>query len=79
MDKSERKVKIGVLGARRGETMMSYCKNADNATLVAICDNYEPALNEVREKFGDEVTYYTDFDEFLTHEDGCGRSCEFCE
>lgn len=68
MDRGSRKVKIGVLGARRGETMMSYCKNADNATLVAICDNSETALNEIREKFGDEVTYYTDFEKFLKHD-----------
>ena len=67
-DKDERKVRIGVVGAGRGENMMSYCKNAKNAKLVAICDSYQFALDKVKAEFGDEVAYYSDFDEFLTHD-----------
>lgn len=61
-------VKIGVLGAGRGKTMMNYCKCADNAELVAVCDSFEPLLNKVKSDLGDGVTYYTDFDEFLKHD-----------
>ncbi len=64
-----KKVKFGVLGAGRGTTMMEYCANNDNAELVAICDFYEPALNEKKEQFGEEnISYYTDYDKFLEHD-----------
>ena len=32
------KVKIGVLGAYRGTSMINYCEIANNAEVVAICD-----------------------------------------
>lgn len=32
------KVRIGVLGAYRGTSMINYCESADNAKVVAICD-----------------------------------------
>ena len=63
------KVKIGVFGAGRGETMMKYCTHAENAELVAVCDKNELFLNRVREKLNsDSITYYTDFDSFLAHD-----------
>ena len=34
-----KKIKIGVLGGYRGTSMINYCKAADNAEVVAICDN----------------------------------------
>ena len=39
-----KKVKIGVLGAYRGSSMINYCKRADNAEVVAICDKTSEAL-----------------------------------
>ena len=33
-----KKVRIGVLGGYRGSSMINYCKRADNAEVVAICD-----------------------------------------
>ena len=42
------KVKVGVLGAQRGSTMIDYCKNAANAELVAVCDKAPYALEKVR-------------------------------
>ena len=42
-----KKVKVGVLGAFRGKSMIDYCSRADNVELVAICDKYEPALQKV--------------------------------
>lgn len=59
-----KKIKVGVLGAYRGTGMINYCKVADNAELVAICDKYVPALEKQKELCGtDSITYYTSFDE----------------
>lgn len=63
------KLKIGVLGVGRGRVMMKYCKAAENAELVAICDKWEDGLERARRDYcGDEVAYYTDFDEFIKHD-----------
>ncbi|MBR3955578.1 MAG: GNAT family N-acetyltransferase [Clostridia bacterium] len=64
-----KKIKIGVLGARRGKSMINYCKDADNAILVAVCDNYKPVLEEVKADLNDDsITYYDDFETFLNHD-----------
>ena len=64
-----KKVRIGVLGAYRGTGMINYCKIADNAELVAICDKYVPALEKQKSLCGtDGITYYTSFDEFIKHD-----------
>ena len=39
-----KKVRIGVLGAYRGTSMINYCKRADHAEVVAICDKSPEAL-----------------------------------
>lgn len=66
------KIKVGVLGAGRGKTMMNYCRNSDNAELVAICDSYAPSLDYVKKEYGSEtITFYTDFDEFINHDMDC--------
>lgn len=62
-------VKLGVLGAYRGSSMINYVKVAENAELVAICDKYEPALEKQKQLCGtDGITYYTSFDEFIKHD-----------
>ena len=43
------KIKIGVLGAYRGSSMIHYCKNANNAEVVAICDKLQDALDAQKE------------------------------
>ena len=64
-----KKVKIGVVGAYRGATMIKYCKETDNAVLVAICDKNEDVLSENKAMLGDDsITYYTSFDEFINHD-----------
>ena len=40
----EKKIKIGVMGAYRGTSMINYCAVADNAEVVAICDKWEDGL-----------------------------------
>ncbi len=61
------KVRIGVVGGHRGESMIDYARKADNAVLVAICDFNEDVLEKQREICGKDVTYYTDFEDFLKH------------
>lgn len=67
------RVRIGVVGAYRGKSMidvlMAYNEDAE---IVAICDFFEPALNNVRsqaQQLGlNSIAYYTDFDTFLKHD-----------
>lgn len=62
-------VKIGVIGAHRGSSMIDYCKIAENAKIVAICDKWVEGLEMQKKKLNDpEITYYTDYDEFLKHD-----------
>lgn len=64
-----KKVKIGVLGTRRGSSMINYCASADNAEIVAICDKRKEALEHhkaAHENMG--IAYYTDFQEFIRHD-----------
>ena len=63
-----KKMRIGVVGAGRGQSMMDYCEKYGNAELVAICDNYAPALGRAKRKYGDAVAYYDDFETFLRHD-----------
>ena len=64
-----KKMKIGVLGAGRGTSMINYCKNADHAELVAICDKWEEGLNRHKNQCkGMDIAYYTDFEEFIRHD-----------
>ena len=64
-----KKVKVGVLGAHRGRTMIHYCKNAANAELVAVCDKAPYELEKVRREAGDlPVAYYDNFDDFIKHD-----------
>ena len=64
-----KKMKIGVLGAGRGTSMINYCKNADHAELVAICDKWEDGLNRHKNQCkGMDIAYYTDFEEFIRHD-----------
>ncbi len=64
-----KKVKIGVVGAARGTSMIKYSAEANNTELVAICDIREDLLNKHREKYPDkEIAYYTDFETFLNHD-----------
>ncbi|MDD6276900.1 MAG: GNAT family N-acetyltransferase [Clostridia bacterium] len=62
------KIKIGVVGAGRGQVMMDYCTTAENAELVAICDISPKALNLAKEKYGESIAYFTDYDEFLKYD-----------
>lgn len=63
-----KKIKIGVLGGYRGSSMINYCKIADNAEIVAICDNNPEVLNAQKKLCdGHGITFYDDFDDFIEH------------
>ncbi len=64
-----KKIKIGVLGAYRGTSMINYCKRANNAEVVAICDKSPEAI-ETQQKFAEglDITYYDNFEDFIKHD-----------
>ena len=64
-----KKVRIGVLGAYRGTSMINYCKRADHAEVVAICDKSSEALDAQRaDAEGLDITFYERFDDFIQHD-----------
>ena len=64
-----KKIRVGVLGAYRGSSMINYCKRADNAEVVAICDKLPEALDAQRENAkGLDITFYERFDDFINHD-----------
>lgn len=64
-----KKIKIGVLGGYRGTGMINYCKIADNAEIVAICDNNEEVLNEQKKRCeGYNIAFYDNFEDFIKHD-----------
>ncbi|MDO4618905.1 MAG: Gfo/Idh/MocA family oxidoreductase [Clostridia bacterium] len=65
----DKKVRVGVLGGYRGASMINYCKRADNAEVVAICDNAPDVLDAQKEYAkGMDIAFYADYDEFLEHD-----------
>ena len=64
-----KKVRVGVLGGYRGASMINYCKKADNAEVVAICDkNAEVLQAQIENAQGLDIAFYDNFDEFLNHD-----------
>ena len=64
-----KKVRIGVLGAYRGTSMINYCKRADHAEVVAICDKNPEALDAQRAAAeGLDIAFYERFDDFIQHD-----------
>ena len=61
----DRKIRLGVLGAFRGEAFAAVAEHA-GMRLVAICDSFEPRQKKVSEKYG--VKGYSNFDDFLRHD-----------
>ncbi len=63
-----RKVKIGVLGGFRGLEMIHYASAAENAELVAICDNNGEVLNKLKKNESLKCAFYDNFDDFIKHD-----------
>ena len=50
------KVKIGVFGGYRGMTMIRQAIDHPDASLVAVCDKYEPLLEQCKQlHYGNQV------------------------
>lgn len=63
------KIRVGVMGVGRGQTMIDYCRRAGNAELVAICDFWAEGLEKAKQEINDShVAYYLDFDAFIQHD-----------
>ena len=65
------KLKIGVFGGARGNVMIEVLMHRPDAVLVAVCDKYEPLLEQVKRNAaaaGLDVACYTSFDEFIKHD-----------
>ena len=62
-----RTVKIGVFGIYRGGTFYDTIRY-NNGEIVAVCDKDEARLAEAREKLGDDLATYTNFEDFINHE-----------
>lgn len=67
-----KKIRIGVLGGYRGNTMIQWCvRYRKEAEVVAICDFSQEVLNKLRadmEKQNYHPALYENFDEFLQHD-----------
>ena len=63
-----KKVRIGVVGAYRGSSMINYCKRVDDAEIVAICDKSSEAIETQRKNAeGLNITFYDNFEDFIKH------------
>ncbi|MHB1458214.1 MAG: Gfo/Idh/MocA family protein [Armatimonadota bacterium] len=68
---SSKKVKIGVFGGGRGQTMVEVMARHPDAELVAICDYSQHKLkhcSDLAERCGTTITCYDDFDKFMEHD-----------
>lgn len=62
-----KKIRFGIFGYSRGESFVKYIL-ANNGEVVAVCDKREDRLEKAKQKLGDMVTCYTDFEAFATHD-----------
>ena len=65
------KLKIGVFGGFRGKTMIKVLLNHREAELVAVCDKYQPILDEVQKEAEEHrvtITCYHNFEDFIRHD-----------
>ena len=62
-----KKIKVGVFGAYRGDSMIEYCKKSNRAQIVAICDKCEEILRKHKDN-NENIAFYTSFDEFIKHD-----------
>ncbi len=65
------KIKVGVFGGARGFAMINQLIANPDAELVAVCDKFQPILDQVKEKskeVGIDVALYNNFDDFIQHD-----------
>lgn len=67
----EKKLKIGVFGGARGRCMINVLMDHPDAELTAVCDKYQPLLDDVKkaaDEAGLSVACYNNFDDFIQHD-----------
>ncbi|MDD5727574.1 MAG: Gfo/Idh/MocA family oxidoreductase [Victivallales bacterium] len=68
---TKQKIRIGVVGARRGRSFMQGANDLTGLELVAICDSWEERLLKTQKEFtdqGKDIAVYTDYERFLEHD-----------
>ena len=66
-----KKLRIGVFGGARGNSMIQVLLHHPEAELVAVCDKYVPLLEQARknaEAAGLSIACFEDFDDFLKYD-----------
>lgn len=64
-----KKIRIGVMGGYRGTSMINFCRRADNAEVVAVCDNNPEVLETQRAlTAGMDIAFYDNFEDFIKHD-----------
>ena len=58
-------IRIGVLGGRRGRSMIRFCRESEYTQLAAVCDKDERILRSLQEGMGEEVPCLSSFEAFL--------------
>ena len=59
-------MRIGIFGLMRGADLIeSICMN--NCEIVAVCDKNEKRLEDVKNRLGNSVMYFREFDDFINH------------
>ncbi len=61
-----KKIRVGILGVRRGSAFAREAGELLGLELVALCDSWESELNKAGKQLN--VATYTDYSKFLTHE-----------
>ena len=61
----DKKLKIGVFGARRGRGLAQGLTLTDKAYISAVCDYDESTYENIKPFCCEETKYYKDFDEFI--------------
>ena len=62
-------VRIGVFGLYRGTSMINYCRAAEHARVVAICDKWAEGIERKKAQLQDDsIAFYTNFEDFIQHD-----------
>jgi len=64
--RSKKKIRIGVVGVRRGLSFVRGAGEVAGTELVALCDTWEENLKKAGEQF--KLATYTDYEKFLEHD-----------
>mgnify|MGYP002571363508 CR=1 FL=1 len=74
-------IRIGVLGGRRGRSMIRFCRESEYTQLAAVCDKDERILRSLQEGVGEEVPCLSSFEAFLEQDMDklCHRARPVCD